>query len=938
MSGIKSWEDVAQLPRTVYQCGSPSDAAGLLTGKIYEEPLLVQSNARILIGHSVNGMFRFSAFPSKVYPVPINNRDFGYCQGMNHHTDNALYLGDLRYSLIMNGKTISLADCLRKAETRYASHFLPVTRTTEGDLDISIISCAPVSEKGNPALRNAPLPGPAGAIYALVIKNMSGKKSEGTLRLSASKSLIGDYEDLKPEYRDMNAAAFAIRRGTLMLSRPEGSAGVHLQGGHCSFLGDSFISELDFSIPAGETRVFCTYIAMGSDFCTVTSELYGLLRKDPLDWISRTVQFWRERLPAVEPAAEDSGDIPARMHEFFIRCLLDNFNCLQTDANGNLLAHRQGAPSHGFGTIWGIDYEPTIVSAAILCPEIAERALVFLLDKTRPMSSYCKPDHSVPILCSPVVIAAFLLRRSGDTGMFTRTPGMLDALIGIMEEITGFKHHEETLFSTYWSSDGLTGRRYDYGTNVKLYYAFKGIAYILESLGKNGKKYSDIAEGITVSIEKTMLIDGPFGKMLSGGTNLDTDDEGLYIKDNNVPYYDGEDTSSMLAPVYGACADDYAPWVHYQRFGRSLFCENYQPEMDLRSWYASAPLANDGTAVLASVSGAVSRGEMADTAATAVNYIDRVTGSLFWWPSGPEECRKLTRCSQGQGAWAWQYESRWLGIEADAVSRTLTFSPKGLPDKLHIHPAGIFGLPFEIDYDEGAGTCLIKNLAAETWNVRVGFRKKGCGAEGKHETVKQAAAPGETLMFRRGEISAGIDGFSAKDIHAAELAALAEDGILFMRTGGLWYWLQNETPPFDLRFVIGNNTDTGWKEVKVVLEMPLNCSASVREQGAMKLENEERRVNGRAVCFAGPLKNGERKTASFVFHMPYARRVDRKNEDLCRHLLPKPLSCDALIEVVDIEKPELVTLNARLEIVTEKNGNMERTLAFKAGYIPKRKQ
>jgi hypothetical protein len=109
MSGIRSWEDVVQLPRTVYQCGSPSDTDRLLTGKIYEEPLLIQSNARILIGYSVNAMFCFSAFPSRVYPVPINNRDFGYCQGMNYHTDNALYLGDLHYSLIMNGRNTSLA-------------------------------------------------------------------------------------------------------------------------------------------------------------------------------------------------------------------------------------------------------------------------------------------------------------------------------------------------------------------------------------------------------------------------------------------------------------------------------------------------------------------------------------------------------------------------------------------------------------------------------------------------------------------------------------------------------------------------------------------------------------------------------------------------------------------------------------------------------------
>lgn len=938
MSHIRSWSDIVNLPLSEYQCGLPSDTSGNITGKIFEEPLLTQSNGRILIGHAVNGMFRFAAFPSRVYPVPINNRDFGYCQGMDHTTENAVYLGNLSYSLIINGNIVSLTDDLRKAESHYASSFLPVTKTCEGDLKISIMSCAPVAEKGVDVFRGAPLPGPAGALYLIVIENTSSRKdAEGILRLEASGRLIGDYEDLKPEIWKLNAAALSIRRGTLMLSRPEGSVGVHLQGGQCSLCGDNFVSECTYRIAAGGFRIFCTYVAMGAEYCDVTPELYALLRKDPLDWLSVTLDFWNSRLPRAELSAPESNDIPGRMHEFFIRCLFDNINCLQTDDSGNLIAHRQGAPSHGFGTIWGIDYEPTIISASILCPELAERALVFLLDRTRPMSSYCRPDHSVPILCSPVVIAAFLLRQTGDIGMFVRTPGMLDCLVGIMNEIIGFKHHGETLFSTYWSSDGLTGRRYDYGTNAKLYYAFKGLAFMLESLGKDGKKYSDIGDGILVSIDRTMIIDGPFGRMFSGGTNLDADDEGIFIKDNTLPYYDGEDTSSMLAPVYGACADDYTPWVNYQRFGRSLFCENYQPETDLRAWYATAPLAHDGTAVLASVSGSVSRREMMDTAETAVKYIDRSTGSLFWWPSGPEECRKLTRCSQGQGAWAWQYYSRWLGIEFDGVSRTLSFSPKGLPVKLHLYPSPSCGFPFEIDYDEKAGICLVKSSASETWTVAISFRGDGCGAEGVRDILKKTVSPGERAEYRRiGEVRSVADNFSVDSIHETEAKAFTVDNIIFSRRGGLWYWLQNDTPSFDLRFVIGNHTGVHWKDVKVTLSMPEKCSASSRSQGALRLEHEGLRKYGSVSCFVGPVKNGERKTASFVFHMPVAHRVDRKNEDICRHLSGVPQTDDALIEAVGIDKPELVTLTAVLEYYTEENECLRRMLAFTAGYVPKK--
>ena len=61
---------------------------------------------------------------------------------------------------------------------------------------------------------------------------------------------------------------------------------------------------------------------------------------------------------------------------------------------------------------------------------------------------------------------------------------------------------------------------------------------------------------------------------------------------------------------------------------------------------------------------------------------DDVTGSVFWWPHGLEYRRSLTRCSQGQGAWAWQYLQQWLGIKVDAKpdtgTPTFTFAPRGL--------------------------------------------------------------------------------------------------------------------------------------------------------------------------------------------------------------------------------------------------------------------
>jgi hypothetical protein len=574
----------------------------------------------------------------------------------------------------------------------------------------------------------------------------------------------------------------------------------------------------------------------------------------------------------------------------------------------------------------------------MICPELAERALVFLLDRTRPTSSYCESNHSVPILCAPVVIAAYLLRQTGDLGLFTRTPEMLDALTGIMEEILGYKHHSETLFATYWSSDGLTGRQYDYGTNVKLFYAFKGLSYILNALGRDGTKYEKTAGEILASIEKTMLVDGPFGIMLSGGTNLDSGDKGMFIKDNKSPYYDGEDTSAMLAPVYGVCDDDYTPLVNYQRFGRSIFCENYQAETDLRTWFATPPLANDGTAVLSSLSGAVSRNEMIDAGNTVIRFIDPVTGSLWWWPSGWKERRKLTRCSQGQGAWAWHYRSRWIGIETDALTHTLTINPKGLPSKLHVHPSRAMGLPLEIEYDEAAGECKISNTDNQNWNVKALFRKPGYGAEGERDMSSGVVSPKGSIVLKRETKKAGpvkIDGFSRKDIVDRELAAFGRDGILFTRRGGLWFWLQNNRPPFDLRFVIGNGTCSGWKDLKVTLHLPKGCSASTRKEGSMAVSDDSaERYYNECVCYAGTLAKRERTTASFVFYMPLLRSVHQAKLNKSRHLFEAPLTDDAFIPTGDITVPDIVSLTADLEALTLEGKPVNRILEFKAGYIP----
>ena len=100
--------------------------------------------------------------------------------------------------------------------------------------------------------------------------------------------------------------------------------------------------------------------------------------QEPLD---RENCFWHVRLGALSVDAADLGREARVSRDLYVRCMLDNFCCLQTDAAGTLVSHYQGAPKPG--TIWGIDYEPTLVSILPLVPELARQGLLFTLDRNR---------------------------------------------------------------------------------------------------------------------------------------------------------------------------------------------------------------------------------------------------------------------------------------------------------------------------------------------------------------------------------------------------------------------------------------------------------------------------------------------------------------------------------------------------------------------------
>ncbi len=963
-SPYASWSAVRQAPRSPFFSAGKADAATdrarqLRGGQMLlsDEALFTQSNARVLLGHAANGMLRFAALPTQLYPAPTGTGEFGLGPGMYHHFDVAMAVPDLCYRIEPEGGAPIVISSSRAPEegldvtTAYSDDFLPLTTAQAGALELTLLSFAPVAAQPA-ALAPAPLPGPAAALYVLVARNTGAAPLRGKLILRAEDLLVGHYEDAA-QPAALRAPQVSLRQTTLILSRPCGAVGIHLHGGRWTKLEAPFEAEIALDLAPGAEQAFETHVALGAAYAEVMPTIYALHMRDALAWLNLTAAYWRGRLGALSVGASGLSDPELLFREaqvsrdIYVRSLFDNFNCLQTDAQGTLLAHWQGAPSHGYGTVWGIDVEPTAVSVAHLVPEIAWATLRFFMTRSRVPKG--PADHSVPILVAPIVIARQALQITGDVERFRAQPEVLAALRGIVSDLLALQAPGETLFPSRFSSDGAVGRRYDYGTNVKVWYAFDSMAYLAEQLGEvqAAAGYRAVAAAIREAIDRTMVGEGPFGPQITGGTNLGEDPGSFYLPEG-VPYYDGEDTSSMLAPVYGM--SDFADprWIAYHRFARSLWCPNFDPEFGALRWsprgFAGGAL--DGTGYFSRLGGSVTPQEMAEALRTLWRVgTDEATGSVFWWPHGMEFRRALTRCSQGQGAWAWQYLKQWLGIEVDAPTRTLTLAPRGLLTEARWE--GFCAGPHRFDIawseQEGALAARIVNLDAEPWTARIGARPPGSGALGAPVWHTVDVAPGveRSLTLPAPAPLATLDEMSEAAMLTLETAREGAAGILIRRFGPeqLWgHWDMEKlwdvaAMPLVIRLLIANGTETPWDAVDVELRCPAGWSAQGRAPRAWPRADA---LRPEAALALGPLPAQSRAVAPFWVRWPADLALDllwHEGPQLAFHTPTQP--GPGLTLYARIDAPAEVVFEAVVSIRPAGGAPIQRALRVPVRLLPR---
>jgi len=911
---LTGWSDVTALYKSEYFKSSASDIkAENEYMKPSEKLIYTQSNARILLGQDPKGRITHLAHSTEIYPIPTD--EMGYYVGMYYQSNMVIFLGSLSYYIETEDgagfKEIINEDTIEN-ETYYAGHFLPVTYSKCDEYEVKIFSFAPFD--GTSFSDND-----AGIFYVMNIANISGKPIKGRIRLKVIDLLTDHYEFSTPFTNFDFQSQKTIRKSTLIISKPQGSMGIFLKNEkNGKWIREEGVDYAEFpiNIPAGGEYTAETVVVLADQYKEILPRLYKMGIYDSFTALNNTVSFWKNRL-GILTTGDFNDSLNARISkDVFIRGIVDDFNCIQVNADGNLTAMYQGAPSHQPGTLWGIDVEPTAISIMHICPELGRVVMEFFMTHSQaPKSIYDRSEHSVPILVSPVMLARKYLELTGDIGLFDINGNVMKALESIMDDIDRLKHPEFYLLPSRFSSDGKVFRRYDHGTNVKAWYTVDSYAYILEYIGFSDKaKYWHIfKDKIKKSIDDKMLIEGPFGIQISGGTNLGEDHGDFYMAEG-IPYYDGEDTGSVLAPVYGIYDYNYEPWVNYHRFARSLWCSNFDPEYGADRWFQwGGPL--DGTAYVARMGSGVTRKELIESAEILLKEsCDEASGSIYWWPYGLNHKRSLTRCSQGQGTWVWFYLQQWLGIKIDVCEKKLTIAPRSFLTEYKWENAVLGNARFNISWVENKEESIVtvENLNDDDWKIETRFRPFGIGAEICDKTVIRHLNSGETLYLRNNVIEIKdklIKDISITGVEADEFGG--DNGIVF-NTYNIIPQTNSVTAPDAsqkstkerltlINTVIVNNTGEDWSDFTVNVQAPEGSTVCEKPYKLWIIPSEDDLHSNKITIKVKNLLNGQRTVVSFWL------RADTKRKTLEARY--NKHAFDKYTDQKDLERILMITLS-----------------------------
>ncbi|MET3545675.1 hypothetical protein ABID47_002286 [Paenibacillus favisporus] len=546
--------------------------------------------------------------------------------------------------------------------TSLLDNLFPITEYRLDGVQAKLLAFAPVSADGTTRLR--------GVIYGLFLENQSKQNLDGDIILPSPDTEVG---------RLFSGADLCVRL---------------LENDECS----TSKKAVSFHLHPGQSTWVPVVIYPPDE------QTFQLIKeKGSLHWLNETWTYYRNMLGRLKMENDPFAA------EFYERAILQCSGSIAMNRYGAVVGSNWGTyPATEF--TWNKDMYYSFLPLHAAEPGLFKQGILWFLEQgVRPLGNRYSGGitHSLSNSLSSVVMAGLYYQSTGDKEFFLEHPDIDLRLRQLLEETSRTrKQGGPWLFPSVWLSDAYSLGDYHTGSNVVAWSAFHFYARsVREVFGdtQTAERYQTIAAKIKVDLQRFNTAEGPFGLQYVEGVSTAGNtlrDEarkytgeyadfgmqfiGFLTKDGFIDlfHHDGEESDTILMPVYGYASYDDPVYRHFMQFSLSPYNPTYNPESKGIQWGDHAactfPGYMSGLGMIKdfdSLSGP-------EGYFTEVRKLTDVDGSLWWWPylNGARygdviRHHNCGKCGWASGVYSALFVSQILGIVYDAPAKQLSFRP-----------------------------------------------------------------------------------------------------------------------------------------------------------------------------------------------------------------------------------------------------------------------
>lgn len=544
--------------------------------------------------------------------------------------------------------------------TSLLGNLFPVTEFQFDAVKATLVTYTPVSADGTLRLR--------GLVYGLHLQNLSQE----------------------------------IMRGDVLLPSPDVSAGQLFSGAelcvHASDLENkSGIISFELS-PGQNVWVPSVIYPPGEKTLQLVDE------KGSLYWLNETWAYFK----GITGTLQMEND--PFVAEFYERAVLQCFGSIGMDGHGVIAGSNWGTyPTTEF--IWNKDMYYSFLPFHMMEPELFKQGMLWFLEHgVRPAGNRYEGGitHSLSNSLSSVMMAGLYYRTTGDKRLFLERPDLDLKVRALLEQtIRARKPDGPWLFPSVWLSDAYSLGDFHTGSNVIAWGCFFHYARVVEEVfgdTEAAQRYRDIAARIKDDLERLATAEGPFGPQYVEGISMSASDklkddakkyEGAYdgfgmqfimnLTENgqiDLMHHDGEESDTILMPLYGYTSYDEPTYGNYMRFSLSTANPTYNAESRGIQWGDHSACTFPG--YMSGMGMITDAGSMSgeDGYFTQIRKLTDADGSLWWWPykngaAYGDVVRHNTcgKCGWASGVFTGLFISEILGLAYNAPAKQLSFRP-----------------------------------------------------------------------------------------------------------------------------------------------------------------------------------------------------------------------------------------------------------------------